>query len=76
MATSEEIRAALRDQVETDFSCRYGESDLDVMSRVESDLDDLDWCMRGSTYIICTTFEYNRPRPKAKDVPRRNRRRF
>ena len=80
MATSTEIRAALADSIETGLSCRYGESDIDVWSRVEKSYDDLDCCMRGG-FIVCSAFEYNKKKPTkqkptAKDLPRRNRRRF
>lgn len=75
MASGAEIRAALADSIETGLSCRYGESDFDVASYVEEAETDLDWCMRGSMYVMCSTFEYNR-KPTAKDLPRRHRRRF
>ena len=74
MATSMEIRAALADQIETTFSCRYGESDLDVMSYVDEAEADLDCVMRGG-FVVYSCFEYN-PKPKSKDLPRRKRRRF
>lgn len=74
MATSTEIRAALADSIETGLSCRYGESDFDVASCVDEAETSLDWCMRGG-FVVYSCFEYN-PKPKAKDLPRRRRRRF